>query len=114
MDTSSFLMVVVTTVGSQEQARELARRMVLSRLSACAQISAIESFYVWGDEMQHDNEWRIVFKTTSQALPALQEAITQVHPYEVPAILSLRVDQANAAYLQWVNTQAQAGSSPGS
>lgn len=107
MNTPTTLMAVVTTVGTPEQARELARKMVQERLAACAQISEMESVYEWKGRLEQEREWRIVFKTTANASTALQKALAEAHPYEVPAILTLQVDEANAAYALWVGQQTQ-------
>lgn len=81
------LWLAMTTVGSAAQARELAQAAVQARLAACAQISAIESVYRWQGEVLQEAEWRVLFKTTARAWPALQAALAQWHPYELPAIV---------------------------
>jgi periplasmic divalent cation tolerance protein len=108
MSTHISLMAVVTTVASREQARQLARQMVAHKLAACAQISEIESVYTWKGEMVQEPEWRIVFKTTQARRPALQAALQSAHPYEVPAIVCMDLDSANAAYAEWVQENTQA------
>ena len=39
--------LVVTTVGTREDAQRLARAAIEQRLAACAQIEAIDSVYRW-------------------------------------------------------------------
>lgn len=95
-------MAVITTVGSQSDARDLAHKLVGHGLAACAQISNIESIYRWEGKIAQETEWRLVLKTTSERLDALQSGLKAAHPYEVPQILTLKIDQANAAYVQWV------------
>jgi len=41
------LIAVYTTVATLEDARRLAKALVERKLAACAQITAIESFYAW-------------------------------------------------------------------
>jgi len=94
---------VVTTVGSAEQARALARAMVEQRLAACAQISAIESLYRWQGAVEHAPEWRVLFKTRADGYAALEAAIRARHPYELPAIHAIATQQAHAPYAEWVD-----------
>ena len=94
--------LVVTTVGTVEQARALAREMVERRLAACAQITAIESFYRWQGRVEDAPEYRVLFKTRTVLHAALEAAIRAAHPYELPAIHGLPVAQAYGPYAEWV------------
>ena len=64
--------LVVTTVGTADAARALARDMVERRLAACAQITAIESIYRWQGAVEHEPEFRLLLKTRAALVPALQ------------------------------------------
>jgi periplasmic divalent cation tolerance protein len=99
--------LVITTVGTVEQARALARTMVERRLAACAQITAIESFYRWQGEVEHEPEFRLLFKTRAGCYAELEAAIRALHPYELPAIHALPAAQAYAPYAEWVEASTQ-------
>lgn len=101
-------LIVVTTVGSAGQARELARELVTRRLAACAQISAIDSVYRWQGALHEEPEWRVLFKTAADRAPALMAAIRERHPYELPAIHALATALADPAYAQWVDEETRA------
>jgi periplasmic divalent cation tolerance protein len=96
-------LLVVTTVGSADQARTLARAMVEQRLAACAQITAIESVYRWKGAVEQEPEWRVLFKTRADGYVALEAAIRARHPYELPAIHAIATQQAYAPYAEWVD-----------
>ena len=96
------LLAVATTVATLEAARQLARTMVERRLAACAEISAIESFYAWKGEVANDPEFRVVFKTTDERYPAVATAIGELHAYELPAIDAVVLERASDAYAQWI------------
>jgi periplasmic divalent cation tolerance protein len=99
--------LVVTTVGTAEAARLLARSMVERRLAACAQITAIESFYRWQGAVEHEPEFRLLLKTREALVPALQAALLAAHPYELPALHALPVAVAHAPYAEWVVASTQ-------
>lgn len=96
------LLAVYTTTGAREDARRIARALVERRLAACAQIDEIESFYVWKGAVANDPEFRILFKTTERRYPELEAAIRELHPYELPAIHAVELEEVEERYRRWV------------
>lgn len=96
------IVMVVTTVGGREDAREMARAVVGRNLAACAQISEIESFYKWKGEVQNEGEFRVLFKTTAARRADVENAIREMHPYELPAIIAVAVDDVFEPFAEWV------------
>ena len=101
------LVAVMTTVGNIEAARLMAKTVIERKLAACAQLSPIESFYPWEGALQHDQEIRLLFKTTKQNQAALESALAQLHPYAVPAICAFDIGAVNAAYAHWVSANCE-------
>ena len=110
--TSTDCIAVVTTVGSRDDARRIARTLVERGLVACAQIEEIESFYRWDDALQDDREWRLLLKTVAARYDDVEQAIRALHPYELPAIYALPVDRAFAPYAAWVRSGSAARGDP--
>jgi periplasmic divalent cation tolerance protein len=100
--TSMDCVAVITTVGSRDQARAIARTLVERGLVACAQISEIESLYRWDGALQDEPEWRLLLKTVAARYDAVEAAIRALHPYALPAIYALPVERAFAPYAEWV------------
>jgi periplasmic divalent cation tolerance protein len=93
---------VSTSVGTAEDARRIATEVVRRRLAACAQISSVDSCYSWQGEMQSEREYRIEFKTTAAGYAAIEAAIRELHPYELPDIHSIEVGEVYEPYATWV------------
>jgi len=93
---------VSTSVATPEDARRIASELVRRRLAACAQISSVDSCYSWQGQMQSEREYRIELKTTHEAYPAVEAAIRELHPYELPDIHAVAVDQVFEPYATWV------------
>ena len=93
---------VVTTVASPEQAQALARALVERRLAACAQISRIDSVYRWQGRIVQEPECRIVLKTTRERYAQVEQAIRELHGYELPAIHALAFEAIHAPYAEWI------------
>ena len=99
----SSLRVVLSTAPDQETAVRIGRAVVDQALAACCNIiPAIRSIYRWKNELQDDAEVLMIFKTTTGAVPALSEALRELHPYEVPEFMVLPVEVASEAYGNWI------------
>ncbi|HYC64424.1 MAG TPA: divalent-cation tolerance protein CutA [Reyranellaceae bacterium] len=93
---------VVTTVGNRAEAQRIARALVERRLAACAQISEIESFYIWKGAVQNEPEFRVLFKTVRERYGAVEAAIRELHSYELPAIHAYSFERVLPAYEAWI------------
>jgi periplasmic divalent cation tolerance protein len=102
------IIIVSTTLESREEAEKLARLVVDDRLVACAQISGpITSFYRWQGKVESAAEFTLSMKTTIQRLPDLEARLIELHPYDVPEIISSGLDGVNGDYLDWVYGEVQ-------
>lgn len=102
------LIAVMTTVGSQEEAQAIARRLVERKLAACVQISAIESCYEWEGAVQMDKEQRLLVKTTAERYADVEAAILELHSYGLPAIVAFDLTQAHEPFAAWIENAVDA------
>ena len=96
------LIAVLTTIDSEEGARQIAAALVDRKLAACVQVSRIESFYSWEGKTQNDAEYRLVIKTSAERYEDVEAAILQLHSYELPAIYSVDLARVHTPYAEWV------------
>jgi len=102
---------VHTTTDSPEHAQTIARAIISRRLAACVQISGpITSVYWWQGQMEQAEEWLCTAKTRGTLYRELEQAIREVHTYDVPEILAVEVVAGNASYLDWVTQETIATS----
>jgi len=95
--------MVLSTAGSQEEARRIAHALVEKGLAACVNIvPGVESVYRWEGKVESSAEWLLLMKTTAAAFPQLRTALTELHSYEIPECLSLEIADGSAAYLEWI------------
>lgn len=98
--------VVMTTVGSAQDAESLARSIVDARLAACVQVvGPIRSVYCWQGKVCTEQEWRCEAKTTAERADALVEHVRANHAYDLPEIVSVQIDSGSDEYLDWVSEQ---------
>ena len=73
------------------------------QLAACVNIiPAIQSVYRWEGAVEHDEELLLLIKTSTTVWPLLEERILALHPYELPEIISVRIQDGNNNYLNWI------------
>lgn len=86
-----------------EDADRIAEAALAARAVACANLlPSVVSRYWWKGAIETSNESLIIFKTTAERVPAAMSAIRAAHPYDVPEILSVSVEDGFPAYLAWV------------
>ncbi|MFP3991205.1 divalent-cation tolerance protein CutA [Streptomyces sp. E11-3] len=103
MQTAFTVLTVLTTTDAADKAEAIARGAVAARLAACAQIAGpVTSVYRWNGNIETDDEWQVLLKTTAERYPELEEWITAAHDYETPEIIATPVLRGSAAYLDWV------------
>lgn len=96
-------MLVFTTVKNQAEARRLAEKLVSEKLAACVSvIPNVTSVYRWRGRIERAKEAMLVAKTSAKKLDRLIRRIKELHGYEVPEILALRVERGLPEYLKWL------------
>jgi periplasmic divalent cation tolerance protein len=104
---------VVTTTKTKSDAQAIARAVVEKRLAACVQvIGPITSTYWWQGEIETAEEWMCVIKSRRDLYERLEEAIREVHPYDVPEILAVPVIAGSKSYLEWLDNELDQRSPP--
>lgn len=102
MTTNHQITLALTTVGSRLDAEMIARRILADRLAACAHIEGpLTSYYFWKDELEQDEEYRILFKTVPSSAEALRVAVLKSHSYETPFWASWTAT-TSADYKAWL------------
>lgn len=95
--------VVLTTVGSEDDAARLVRALLERRLVACGtMIPKSRSIYRWNDKIADETEVVLLLKTRSACLDALEQSFESLHPYKLPELLVLPVAAGLPKYLAWI------------
>lgn len=95
--------IVLTTCGSEEEARRIASSIVERQLAACVNIvPQVESVYRWQGKMESGREWLLLIKTTAEKFPEVRETIRELHSYELPECIAVVVEDGSSDYLEWI------------
>ncbi|MGE5047941.1 MAG: divalent-cation tolerance protein CutA [Deltaproteobacteria bacterium] len=101
-------MLVLTTLPSAEAAAELAKALVGEKLAACANLlPAVRSIYRWQGRVQDESEVLVLFKTRQEHFERLKARLLELHPYEIPEVLAVPVEQGYQAYLDWLGQETR-------
>lgn len=96
-------LLVLTTAGSQEEARKIAHALVERRLAACVNIvPRIHSVYRWQGQVESADEFLLIIKTARSRQAEVERTVRQLHSYNLPEHIVLAIDAGNDAYLQWI------------
>jgi periplasmic divalent cation tolerance protein len=97
--------VVMSTAPSHEVALTLARTLVERRLAACVNVIPCTSVYRWEGEVQEDDEHLMVIKTRRTYIDDIRDLLEAEHPYDLPELVAMEVEDGSAAYLKWLKME---------
>jgi periplasmic divalent cation tolerance protein len=81
----------------------MAEKLVSEKLAACvSSIPNVTSVYRWRGKVEQSKEVMLVAKTSEKKLDRLIHRIKELHSYEIPEILVLRVERGLPEYLKWL------------
>jgi periplasmic divalent cation tolerance protein len=99
------ILLVLSTCPDAETAQRVSRAVVEGRLAACVSIvGPVTSVYRWHDAIETAGETLLIIKTAADRYAALESALRALHPYEVPEIVAVPVQQGLRDYLEWVRS----------
>jgi periplasmic divalent cation tolerance protein len=100
---SDEVVLAFSTFPDVETARRIARELVAENFAACANvIPKIESIYRWQGKIEQGDETLVLFKTTATRFSAFEEKLKSLHPYDVPEVISCKIEAGLPEYLRWV------------
>jgi periplasmic divalent cation tolerance protein len=95
--------IVLSTAGSQEEARRVAHHLVERKLAACVNIvPQVESIYRWQGKIESASEWLLLIKTTAEQFEKVRDAIRELHSYDLPECIAVAIEDGSPEYLRWL------------
>jgi|SRR5712691_4057475 len=96
-------LIILTTTGSEDEARKIAEALVERRLAACVNIvSQVHSVYRWEGKLEHGDEYLLLIKTGKEREEQVRAAIRELHSYEIPECIAIQIEDGSAEYLKWI------------
>jgi periplasmic divalent cation tolerance protein len=100
--------LVLCTCPDANTARRIAEHLIDARLAACVNIlPGILSVYHWQGKRESTQEQLLLIKTTAAAYAQLEQAIVEQHPYELPEVITVSIENGLTHYLAWIDDSVQ-------
>ncbi len=98
------MLLVFTTFAGEDDAARVVRALVEERLAACGNLlPGARSIYRWKDGVADERECVALLKTRKQDWPALMSRLHELHPYEIPECIAVRVAAGAPKYVAWLD-----------
>jgi periplasmic divalent cation tolerance protein len=95
--------VVFVTAPDEDVAARIAHALVEERFAGCVNIiKGIRSIYSWEGKIEDDPEVLMVIKTKKALFRNIELKVKELHPYSVPEIIALPIDEGSENYLGWL------------
>jgi periplasmic divalent cation tolerance protein len=98
---------VFCTCPDGEVAERVGSALLEERLVACVQSFPVQSRYWWRGSIETASEVMLVMKTTAEHMGPLIARVRQLHPYEVPEVVAVPIEEGNPAYLEWLAAETE-------
>jgi periplasmic divalent cation tolerance protein len=101
-------LLVLTTTGSETEARKIAQALVERRLAACVNIvPRIQSVYRWAGKVEQAEEYFLLIKTMRHREDQVRSAIHELHTYDLPECIAISIESGSAEYLKWLSDSVE-------
>ena len=97
------VILVLTSVGTEEQALQIGEELVRRRYAACVNmVPSVRSIYRWKGKVCEDSEYLLLIKTLAREYRDVVASIKRLNSYELPEILSMSLRDADADFCAWI------------
>jgi periplasmic divalent cation tolerance protein len=97
------MLIVFTTFANADDAARVVRTLVDERLIACANlVPGVRSIYRWEGKVADQAEVMAVLKTRKQDWTALISRLHELHSYQTPECIAVRIAAGAPAYMAWL------------
>jgi len=101
-------MRVILCTTPVELAETMARGLVESRVVACVNVvPRVRSIYRWEGEVEQEDEALLIMKTTAERVESVIDRVRRAHPYDVPEVVALPIEEGLPEYLSWLVDQVR-------
>ena len=103
-DEWNYLYCIVTTLcDKQEIADKISKTLMEKRLVAGCQIYKVRSDYWWGGKIETKEEFKLEFRTRSDKIDTIADAIKAIHDYQVPVISITEITCLTEEMEKWID-----------
>jgi periplasmic divalent cation tolerance protein len=98
------MLLVLSTFANEEDAARVVKALVGERLIACGNLlPGARSLYRWQGAIADEREVVVLMKTRKQDWTALLSRLHELHPYETPECIAVRIAAGAPKYMAWLD-----------
>ena len=87
-----------------EVGEQIAIALVEDDLAVCVNIiEKVRSIYRWEGKVEKSVESLLIIKAVTAKTDAIVEKVKEIHPYEMPEVISFDLTAGNQDYLDWLS-----------
>lgn len=103
---SETIQITLCNCPDSATATRIAAALLDARQAACVNLlPAVTSMYHWQGQLETATEVMLLIKAPADLFDAISQTICLLHPYTVPEIIAIPVNQGFLPYLRWVNEE---------
>lgn len=99
--------IIYSTTKSMKEAKKISRILLEESLAACVNIFKINSIYRWKGDIIKGNEFSLIIKTKSNLVNKAIKRIKDLHSYDIPCIICLKIDKGYDKFLDWIEKETK-------
>lgn len=97
--------IIYTTFPDLETAKKIIKGLIQYKFAACGNIFKLSSLYIWKGKIEDNPEYGAFIKTIKKKYKKCEDFIINNHPYEVPEIISWKIEDGFSKYLNWIRRE---------
>jgi periplasmic divalent cation tolerance protein len=102
------MLLVLSTFANEEDAARVVKALVGERLIACGNLlPGARSLYRWRGAIADEREVVVLMKTRKQDWTALLSRLHELHPYETPECIAVRIAAGAPKYMAWLEASLE-------
>jgi periplasmic divalent cation tolerance protein len=104
------VVIILITFPTDGDVTAFAMALVGDGAAACVTVLPdVQSVYRWEGAIEQVRERQLIVKTTRDMVDRLRRRVADLHPYDTPEFLVLRVVGGEERYLAWIRDAVGAG-----
>ena len=96
------MIIVKTSSDNFDVLEKICNQVIVKKLAACANIIPnCFSYFYWEGKIQKNQEYLVFIKTLKINEKKIYKIIKKYHNYDIPEILTLKVENIEKDYMKW-------------
>ncbi|PPR26357.1 MAG: Divalent-cation tolerance protein CutA [Alphaproteobacteria bacterium MarineAlpha9_Bin4] len=97
------MIIIKTTSDNLKTLEKISEALLKKELAGCINIlSNCNSYFIWETRIQKNKEYIAFIKSKKSNEKKIYNFIKKNHNYETPEILTIKVDNVDNSYLNWL------------